>query len=198
MLNDSGTHGYAIPMASETIRGKRLVSKIAWGLFTVVLCFVLLLVLFRVIFHTGQFMEEVHKVWSFAIFAMNEIWRVFMSIGQPQATIFVGLLALVIGVLGWNQKRHADAKSEWWRRAQYSMDLVLSGEKESIITGARFLKHLCSHGTEKRLLIPGLAWAPDEDDRNLIKIIIMRFVDPNLVNESKLQLEDSSEGNSDA
>lgn len=70
-----------------------------------------------------------------------EWWQVLAALG-PLAVL---LGALVAGVIGWRtlkQKAEADNRAEWWRRAQWALDAVHSGDKQRGTIGLKVLKVL--------------------------------------------------------
>jgi hypothetical protein len=70
-----------------------------------------------------------------------EWWRVVAALG-PLAVL---LGAIVAGVIGWRtlrQKSEADNRAEWWRRTQWALDAVYSGDKKRGTIGLKVLKVL--------------------------------------------------------
>lgn len=68
-------------------------------------------------------------------------WQILAALG-PLAVL---LGALVAGVIGWRtlkQKAEADNRAEWWRRTQWALDAVYSGDKEHGTIGLKVLKVL--------------------------------------------------------
>ena len=50
--------------------------------------------------------------------------------------------ALVAGVIGWRtlkQKAEADNRAEWWKRIQWALDAVYSGERKRGTIGLKVL-----------------------------------------------------------
>ncbi|MGP4032895.1 hypothetical protein [Pseudarthrobacter sp. 1C304] len=67
-----------------------------------------------------------------------EWWEVLAALG-PLAVL---LGALIAGVVGWRtlqQKAEADNRSEWWKRAQWALDAVHSGDKQRGAVGLKVL-----------------------------------------------------------
>lgn len=70
-----------------------------------------------------------------------EWWEVLAALG-PLAVL---LGAVIAGVVGWRtlqQKAVADNRSEWWKRAQWALDAVHSGDKVRGAVGLKVLKVL--------------------------------------------------------
>lgn len=70
-----------------------------------------------------------------------EWWQVLAALG-PLAVL---LGALVAGVIGWRtlqQKAEADNRAEWWKRTQWALDAVYSGDKKRGTIGLKVLKVL--------------------------------------------------------
>jgi hypothetical protein len=70
-----------------------------------------------------------------------EWWQIVAALG-PLAVL---LGALVAGVIGWGtlrQKAVADNRAEWWKRTQWALDAVHSGDKKRGTVGLKVLKVL--------------------------------------------------------
>ncbi|MCB5290676.1 hypothetical protein BJQ90_00090 [Arthrobacter sp. SO3] len=70
-----------------------------------------------------------------------EGWQILAALG-PLAVL---LGALVAGVIGWRtlkQKAEADNRAEWWKRTQWALDAVYSGDKKRGTIGLKVLKVL--------------------------------------------------------
>lgn len=70
-----------------------------------------------------------------------EWWQILAALG-PLAVL---LGALVAGVIGWRtlkQKAEADNRAEWWKRTQWALDAVYSGDKKRGTIGLKVLKVL--------------------------------------------------------
>ena len=68
-----------------------------------------------------------------------EWWQILAALG-PLAVL---LGALIAGVIGWrtlNQKAEADNRAEWWKRTQWALDAVYSGDKKRGTIGLKVLK----------------------------------------------------------
>lgn len=70
-----------------------------------------------------------------------EWWQILAALG-PLAVL---LGAVVAGVIGWrtlNQRAEADNRAEWWKRTQWALDAVYSGDKKRGTIGLKVLKVL--------------------------------------------------------
>ena len=70
-----------------------------------------------------------------------EWWQIVAALG-PLAVL---LGALIAGVIGWRtlkQKAEADNRAEWWKRTQWALDAVYSGDKKRGTIGLKVLKVL--------------------------------------------------------
>ena len=70
-----------------------------------------------------------------------EWWQILAALG-PLAVL---LGALVAGVIGWwtlKQKAESDNRAEWWKRTQWALDAVYSGDKKRGTIGLKVLKVL--------------------------------------------------------
>ncbi|MCX6499530.1 MAG: hypothetical protein NTU93_12140 [Arthrobacter sp.] len=68
-------------------------------------------------------------------------WQIVAALG-PLAVL---LSAVVAGIIGWRtlrQKAVADNRAEWWRRTQWALDSVYSGDKKRGTIGLKVLKVL--------------------------------------------------------
>lgn len=72
--------------------------------------------------------------------------RELLTLAEPFAPYSTALVALVAGLIAWISYRHrriADNRAEWWRRAQYAIDLTCTDDdKIGRNTGMRLLNHL--------------------------------------------------------
>lgn len=88
-----------------------------------------------------------------------EWWQVLGALG-PLA-VLIG--ALIAGLVGWNtlqQKALADNRSEWWRRTQWALDAVNSGNTKQATMGLKVLKVLAESelAGEGELAVLEAAW----------------------------------------
>ena len=70
-----------------------------------------------------------------------EWWQILAALG-PLAVL---LGALVAGLIGWRtlkQKAEADNRAEWWKRTQWALDAVYSGDKKRGTIRLKVLKVL--------------------------------------------------------
>jgi hypothetical protein len=73
--------------------------------------------------------------------APAEWWQILAALG-PLAVAFG---AVVAGIIGWRtlkQRAEADNRAEWWKRAQWALDAVYSGDKKRGTIGLKVLKVL--------------------------------------------------------
>ena len=67
-----------------------------------------------------------------------EWWQIVAALG-PLAVL---LGALVAGIIGWRtlkQKAEADNRAEWWKRTQWALDAVYSGDRKRGAIGLKVL-----------------------------------------------------------
>lgn len=69
-------------------------------------------------------------------------WLVLAEPFAPYAAAVVALLAGVVAVAGLAQRHRADKRAEWWRRAQYGIDLVRDVDKVGRNAGLELLTSL--------------------------------------------------------
>lgn len=60
----------------------------------------------------------------------------------PFSTAAIALVASVIALLSYRQRRHADNRAEWWRRVQAAIDLLTEDEKIGRRSGLVLMGHL--------------------------------------------------------
>lgn len=69
-----------------------------------------------------------------------------LTLARPFAPYSTAAIAAIAGVIAWFSYRHrriAHNRAEWWRRAQYAIDLVCTeDDKVGRNTGMRLLTHL--------------------------------------------------------
>jgi hypothetical protein len=63
-------------------------------------------------------------------------WVQWVAALGPGATLLGATVAAAIAVAALVQRRKADAKSEWWRRAQWALDQVLAEDHDRQAIGA--------------------------------------------------------------
>lgn len=71
-------------------------------------------------------------------------------------TMVAPTIALGIGVATIVQRNRADRRAEWWRRAQWSMDLAMGGASVRRVVGfamAARLQHSVLAGAEERAFL---------------------------------------------
>ncbi|QHK21749.1 hypothetical protein GU243_21000 [Pseudarthrobacter psychrotolerans] len=67
-----------------------------------------------------------------------EWWQIVAALG-PAAVLLGALVAAVIGWRTLRQKAEADNRAEWWKRTQWALDAVYSGDKKRAIVGLKVL-----------------------------------------------------------
>lgn len=98
-------------------------------------------------------------------------WQIFAVLG-PLAVLLGAGIAGVIGWLTLRQKAWADNQAEWWRRTQWALDSVYSGDKKRGAVGLKVLKVL----GESELAGPGelavlvAAWETPRDEAERMSV----------------------------
>lgn len=64
------------------------------------------------------------------------------SVTPPQATLIVGVAVAVIAAATVTQRYRADRRDQWWKRAQWALDLTLSDDEFSQIVGWAAIEQL--------------------------------------------------------
>lgn len=64
-----------------------------------------------------------------------------LSLLGPPATGLAATVALIVGVATVRQRTKADRRDQWWKRAQWALDLALCGNNSAVI-GLSVLEHL--------------------------------------------------------
>ena len=59
---------------------------------------------------------------------------------QPVATVASALLVLAAALLTVRQRDRADRKDQWWKRTQWALDLVLTGDEHARVLGMSVLQ----------------------------------------------------------
>lgn len=92
--------------------------------------------------------------------ALDPDWLGWAVVLGPAATLCAGAVAGVVAYLAVAQRRRADAKAEWWRRTQWALDEVLSGEAERRRVGVAVLYRLAESelATPEDLAVFDAAW----------------------------------------
>lgn len=60
----------------------------------------------------------------------------------PVATAAAAVVALAVGLGTVRQRDRADARDQWWRRAQWALDLTLADDVQVVRRGYAVLSHL--------------------------------------------------------
>ena len=97
------------------------------------------------------------------------IWIVASS--KIPAHFFTTGATLIVAVVAWKalkQKQVADRKSEWWRRTQYALDQLTSGNAKSILLGTDLIEFLARNHEDNPKLV-------DEADRLLFKEVVEKL-----------------------
>lgn len=92
-------------------------------------------------------------------------------------TPLIAVIAAVVAVLSLRQKRNADRKSEWWKRTQFAIDLLVSGERPRVLTGNELLSKLTDETRRGWRKPHRLA---DDDDLDLVRdlaVHLLSFMD---------------------
>lgn len=71
-------------------------------------------------------------------------WYPVFLVLAPVATLIVGVIASVVAYVASRHRRQAEIRSEWWRRAQYAIDLCKSGDYSQMRLGMDILSVLGS------------------------------------------------------
>lgn len=113
-------------------------------------------------------METMADVWRNV---WGGLWN-WLTIDFPDELLVpsIGLVAAVVAFGAMRQKRNADRKAEWWKRTQYGLDLLVSGEKPKVLLGASLIGHL-RRENERQILWLGQKRLADKDDIGLFKAV---------------------------
>ena len=80
----------------------------------------------------------------------------------PVATGLAALVALAVGLVTVLQRREADRRDQWWKRAQWALDLVLSPSESEprAAVGFAVLERVAASGLARHeeLLVLEAAW----------------------------------------
>lgn len=134
--------------------------------------------------HEGELKADID--WMLTSLSAPLVWIV-QEMPAPLATLIVGSAALATGLLGWSQKRKADQKAEWWRRIQYSIDLITSEKKDEVIVGTLILAHLGNENPQGKILLCRSTPISDHSDRELFRIIAEKLIGQVENNGAKLK-----------
>lgn len=74
-----------------------------------------------------------------------EWWQIVAALG-PVAVLIGALVAAFIGWRTLRQKAEADNRAEWWKRTQWALDAVYSGDKKLATVGLKVLGVLGESG----------------------------------------------------
>lgn len=69
-------------------------------------------------------------------------WLQVVAAGAPLATLIAALIAAGIAVVTLVQRHRADKRDQWWKRAQWAMDLAINGELPAKLVGVKALNQL--------------------------------------------------------
>ncbi|MDQ0822463.1 hypothetical protein QFZ79_000200 [Arthrobacter sp. V4I6] len=71
----------------------------------------------------------------------GEWWQILAALG-PLAVLLGAVVAAYVGWRTLKQKAEADNRAEWWKRTQWALDAVYSGDKKRGTIGLKVLKVL--------------------------------------------------------
>jgi hypothetical protein len=95
----------------------------------------------------------VFLIWGFATGWIAEVppaLQDFLRLLKPFAPYSTALVAAIAGVIAWRSHRHrrlSDNRAEWWRRTQYTLDLLMSSDTLKRNTGMSLLAHIIADPT---------------------------------------------------
>lgn len=69
-------------------------------------------------------------------------WLQVVAAGAPLVTLIAALIAAGIAVVTLVQRHRADKRDQWWKRAQWAMDLAINGELPAKLVGLKALSQL--------------------------------------------------------
>lgn len=84
---------------------------------------------------------------------------------QPTVTAIGAVLVLVGAGVTVRQRYQADRRDQWWRRTQWALELLLSGDEDSIVLGLEVLTQQVK------------AKVADKEDASLIADVLTPWVD---------------------
>lgn len=85
----------------------------------------------------------------------------------------IAVLAALVAVLSLRQKRNADRKAEWWKRTQFAIELLVSGELPRVLTGNDLLSKLTDETRRGWRKPHRLA---DDDDLDLVRDLALNLL----------------------
>jgi hypothetical protein len=80
--------------------------------------------------------------WLHSVAAAMGDWSAGLT--APQATLLTGAAVLVVGTSTILQKFRNDKRDQWWKRAQWAIDLALDEDNLRQATGFAAITHLAS------------------------------------------------------
>lgn len=69
-------------------------------------------------------------------------WLQWTAAAAPLVTLLAALIAGSIAVAALQQRHRADKRDQWWKRAQWAMDLAITGDLPTKSVGLVALKQL--------------------------------------------------------
>lgn len=69
-------------------------------------------------------------------------WLQITAASAPLVTLLATMVAAAIALVTLVQRHRADKRDQWWKRAQWAMDLAIEGDLPSKEVGVRALKQL--------------------------------------------------------
>jgi len=69
-------------------------------------------------------------------------WIEWFSRLGPLATVLTAVVALAVGVRTVRQRTEADRRDQWWKRAQWALDLALEPDADKQLVGFQVLRYL--------------------------------------------------------
>lgn len=84
---------------------------------------------------------------------------------QPAATVAGASLVVIAAVITLRQRSTADRKDQWWKRTQWALDLLLTGDEDSVVLGLDVLEQQVR------------ARVADREDKLLVADVLTPWVD---------------------
>ncbi|MBE9924852.1 hypothetical protein G8C93_02960 [Cellulosimicrobium cellulans] len=81
----------------------------------------------------------------------------------PAATVTAAIVALIVGLLAWWQKRTADARDQFWKRLQWTLDKVYSEKPREQRMGSHMLAAIAKDRHAQRVEDKIIAAATDRE-----------------------------------